>query len=241
MGQRSGLEGYESEGRERWAEVQGRVSGIHEEVQALQRRVESLDGRVCRAGSGDAHRQRQRELEQQVQSLEQQSSLKLNMADETVKRQAAKLARADESIREIGRRLCRVEEEQQQLAQQSRRNADTAGLESRMAQSERQMAQLLAEMQGLQLQVDQAAEVPSLPGSMSVDEAVEAARSCAAAAERKCMGQVEELASAMARLGVRSDSCQQRLDALAERLEVAHEPSLEALRSELAKARSQER
>lgn len=54
-------------------------------------------------------------------------------------------------------------------------------------------------------------------------------------------GQVEEVSSNMASLRVKVDRLMDRVGSLAERIETAHEPSIDSLRVEISQARGQER
>eukprot|EP00913_Durusdinium_trenchii_P030526 g28595.t1 len=105
------------DGRERWAEVQGSVSGLLEETQALARRLDGLDERLwARTSGSEASKQRNRDLEQQVQALEQQNRLAAAAAEELQKRQATKIRRTEHSMEEVMRRMEKLEEELRQRA-----------------------------------------------------------------------------------------------------------------------------
>ncbi|CAL1152555.1 unnamed protein product [Cladocopium goreaui] len=100
-------------GRERWAEVQGSVSGLLEETQALARRLDGLDERLwARTSGSEASKQRNRELEQQVQALEQQNRLAAAAAEDD--NTATKLRRTEHSLEEaydVLRRVSTLEDE----------------------------------------------------------------------------------------------------------------------------------
>jgi len=239
----------ESDGREKWAEIQGSVKGLLEELQALTRRVEGLDERLWARTSGtEAEKQRHRELEQQVQTLDQHCRLHMVTAEETQKRQVAKLLRIDHSVEELARRFGKLEEEvhimQINPTQQHH-------LEARISHVQQQHGHFDTRMRSMQLQLTecmQAVHEPAEnedssfvePGSR-IDEAVHAAERGMAALERRVLDQVKDISSALAALRVKSDGTTQRVASLAERLETAHEPALEAMRAELANARAQDR
>ena len=83
-----------------------------EALQALTRRVEGLDERLWASTSGsEAERQRHRELEQQVQALDQHCRLHMGTAEETQERQKAKMLRVDHLVEELARRFSKVEDE----------------------------------------------------------------------------------------------------------------------------------
>ncbi|CAK0877147.1 unnamed protein product [Prorocentrum cordatum] len=235
------------EQRERWAELQGKVDGLIEETQSLARRVEGLDERLWSRTSGsEGARQRSRELEQQVQALEQQARLAASTAEEACKRQAARLRRAEHAAEEAVRRLARLEEDVHGAAVQH-----DGFVESRLGTLEQQQEQLDDLVRALQAQLDEGlpgfadlgeddsgACGPRLSaGGRDVDEALHAVEQSHSELEKKLMRQVEEQAA----FRVKVDHQLSRVSALADRLETAHEPALEALRSELAGQRSQDR
>jgi len=236
----------EGDGREKWAEIQGSVKGLIEETQALTRRVEGLDERLwARTSGSEIAKQRNRELEQQVQNLEQQSRLISAATEETQKRQATKIRRVEHSLEEATRRLVKVEEEARARHGGHQQNF----LDSRVAQVEQQQEQLDAELRQLQMQVDEAyavsAEGALHPGENSheprLDEAIQAAEHGLATLEKKVSTQIEDLASSVATLRVKVDGHHQRVGTLAERMETAHKPAMESLHQELTQGTQQHR
>jgi len=238
----------ENDGREKWAEIQGSVNGLIEENISLTRRVEGLDERLWARTSGtELTKQRNREIEQQVQSLEQQSRLASSTLEEAHKRHATKLRRAEHAIEESTRRLAKVEEEMRLRQQQAGHQRDNY-LEARVGALEDRID---SDVRALQMQLDEGlhgAALMSGPDPQSideagarVDEAVRAMERSMALLDKRLVGQVEELASSLASMRVKVDGQLQRVEKLAERLETAHEPALESLRAELSQVRQQDK
>ncbi|CAK0893519.1 unnamed protein product [Prorocentrum cordatum] len=233
------------EQRERWAELQGKVDGLIEETQSLTRRVEGLDERLwARTSGSDGSKQRGRELEQQVQSLEQHVRLAAATSEEASKRQAAKLRRAEHAAEESVRRLARLEEEVRGGMAAVQRDRF---LETRLSTLEQQQDQLDEVVQSLQAQIDEGmagfaglggggGEVEGEAGRQ-VDDVLRAVEKSHSELEKKVMKQVEEQAA----FRVKVDHQLSRVNALADRLETAHEPALESLRAEMASQRCQDR
>lgn len=246
------------DGREKWAELQGSVQGLMEEMQELRRRVESLDERLWARTQGSDHsKKRTQELEQQVQALEQNSRLAAHAAEETQKRQAAKLRRSEHSLDDLTRRLSKIEEE-------ARSNKDGGGqrisyLETRVAEVEQQQEQLHehidAELQSVHVAIEGYHSVNAVGGDgvaeghdslgerhAAMEDRLEAAERALGAVEKKVSDfRMEDLSKTVASLRVKVDGQMQRVSTLAERLETAHEPALDALRAELSQVRSQDR
>ncbi|CAE7387999.1 unnamed protein product [Symbiodinium natans] len=232
------------DGRERWAEVQGSVNGLIEETQALARRVDGLDERLWTRTSGsEVSKQRNRELEQQVQALEQQNRLAAAAAEETQKRQATKIRRAEHSLEEVLRRMATMEDEVRQKNATQR----DGYIEARVNSLEQTQEALDADIRALQasledgLQIrDAGQEGADLQGA-DIFEAIRKSEMGLSALDRKVSSQVEDLSSSVASLRVKVDGLLSRVGGLAERIETAHEPAIESLRLELSQARQQER
>jgi len=238
-----------NDGREKWAEIQGSVNGLLEETQALTRRVEGLDERLwARTSGSELTKQRHRELEQQVQALEQQNRLQATVLEETQKRQATKIRRSEHAVEELARRLSKSEEEVR-----ARTSGPQQGyMEQRLAAIEQNQEQFDADMRALQEQIDegfaavgesQADDAAGAPegGHAHLEEAVQAVERSMSALEKKVSSQIEDLASNYASLKVKADGQTNRVSSLIERLETAHEPAIESLRAEIVQARSQDR
>lgn len=220
------------DGRERWAEVQGSVSGLLEETQALARRLDGLDERLwARTSGSEASKQRNRELEQQVQALEQQNRLAAAAAEELQKRQATKLRRTEHSLEEVLRRVSTLEDE---VRQRSAPHRD-GYLEAKYIAMEQNQEALDAELRALQANLEdglqQLRDEFTNGGQEGTDlhsndvfEVVRKADVGLSALERKVTGQVEDVSSTVASLRVKVDGVLSRVSGLAERIETAHEP-----------------
>merc|ERR1719482_516065 len=88
---------------------------------------------------------------------------------------------------------------------------------------------------------DEAGVVEGTHSMAALEEAVQTAERGIAATEKKLCTQIEELASSLASLRVKADGQFHRVASLTERLETAHEPAIESMRSEIAQARAQDR
>lgn len=100
------------DGRKKWAEVQGSVHGLLEELQGHRRHVESLEERFWARTSGlEMARQRCQELEQQVQGLDQQNRLADLAKEEAHRRQATRIRCTEHGLDEVSQRLAKLEEE----------------------------------------------------------------------------------------------------------------------------------
>eukprot|EP00928_Gymnodinium_smaydae_P038959 TRINITY_DN26737_c0_g3_i1.p1 TRINITY_DN26737_c0_g3~~TRINITY_DN26737_c0_g3_i1.p1 ORF type:complete len:1730 (+),score=510.19 TRINITY_DN26737_c0_g3_i1:209-5398(+) len=237
----------DGENRERWAEVQGSVSGLIEETQGLTRRVESLDERLwARTSGSELAKQKSRELEQQVQALEQQARITSASVEETQKRQAAKLRRAEHTIEDLIKRLTKVEEERSRPLPPP----VDGYLQSRVGTLEQHVQELVGETRSLQMQLDEvqhlydgarAREDEAADGDSGFGDALHSLERGHASLEKKVLGHVEDLQSSLATLRVKVDGHCSRVGTLAERLETAHVPALESLRSELLQNHSQHR
>jgi len=240
----------EGDGREGLAALQGSVSGLAEETQALARRLESLDERLWtqRPAKTDLAKERKRELEMQVQALEQQSRLAAEAADEMHKRQSMKLWRNEHAIDEAARRLAKIEEEVRAKLEGHRWGSHVS---ERFDAVEEQQDRVHAQVHALQVQLDEGLqsirdraaqnEAGRHAAGPAIREAMDTSERNLAALERKVTGRVEDLASSLSSLQVKVDGQLQRLGVLAQRLETAHGPALDSLRSELEKLRSQDR
>mmetsp|Transcript_39697 Transcript_39697/g.73705 ORF Transcript_39697/g.73705 Transcript_39697/m.73705 type:complete len:904 (+) Transcript_39697:21-2732(+) len=106
----------EADARKKWAEVQGSVNGLLEELYSLARRIETMEQRLSTRTSGlDQVRQRSQEIEQQVQALEQSAKLSEAAHDEVQKRQSTKIHRSEHMLEELSRRMAKMEEDMQIL------------------------------------------------------------------------------------------------------------------------------
>jgi len=233
----------EADGRERWAETQGSVSGLIDELQALRLRVDGLDERLyARTSGSDVAKQRSRELEQQVQVVEHQSRLHISAVEDVQRRQVARLKRTESCIEEATRRINAVEEEVRSFQSQCRRSGDPR-LETRLGMVEEQLKHADNAIRCLQVQVaDGVKNAPDNSQDLGGDihEAVRTSDRERAAFEKRASGQIQDLSASIANMKVKVDGQLHRIGTLADRLETAHEPAVEALRAELNQVRTQD-
>ncbi|CAJ1456916.1 unnamed protein product [Effrenium voratum] len=216
--------------RERWADLQGSVSGLLEEVASLVRRVEGLDEklRIRTASCEESLRQRARELEQQLHGQQQKVQLAVSTFEEMSKRQTAKLRKVAQTGEEQARRIAALED--------MRRPQDLGRLEARLSELEGQQASLEEEFRNVAASSAVAQAIPR-PES----DAAHALETELATLSKHLAAQLDEHSAALANLRVRTDSQEQRLLAAGERLEKVVGPSLEALRTEMQQFRSADR
>jgi len=241
-----------NEGREKWAETQGKVNGLEEETQALSRRIdkciESLDKRIWDRTSGSEGKCRS--LEQQMQALEQQSRHTSTTTEEVLKRQAAKIRRSEHAVEEVTRRLVKAEDE----ARTQTQGYNQGYTEQRFSVLEQNQEQLSMDMQQLQEQLDDGLQAygdnqgvdddaggEASQGIAALEEMVQMAERNLANVEKKVCTQIEDLAASMASLRVKADGQFHRVASLTERLETAHEPAMESMRADFTQARAQDR
>jgi len=238
----------ESDGREKLAEVHGSVTGLLEEVQAQARRIDGLEERLWTRTSGaEMVKQRGKEMEQQVQVLEQQGRLAAAATEEALRRQAVKLCRAEKTIEDVTRRCSAVEEELH--TNQSTAYHQDDALVSRLEALEHYHSQLSTDLQTLQVTVYNPVAWPGVTSSaeessqaaVNMDSALKVMERTNAAFEKKLSTQMEELSFTMAALKVKVEGQLNRLNTLAERMEFVHEPAVESMREELMQARATDR
>ncbi|CAE8582624.1 unnamed protein product, partial [Polarella glacialis] len=229
------------DGRERWAETQGNVNGLLEDMQAMRLRIDGVEPRLLAKlseSSGEA-KQRLGELGQQVQALEQKNRLAAATIEETQRRQVGKLRRSEQSLEELLQRMSAAEEELRSRPARNGRSGQgfDPSLEGRMRGLEQHQEYFDASVRALQLQVEQAVQsaaeaaedavrsAESVTGNRGAglsdidDEARLASERGLVALEKRLSGQVQDLSSAMASLRVKVDGQLQRLSSVAERLE----------------------
>lgn len=248
-------------GRERWAELQGSVSGLLEEMTSLSRRVESLDEKLRARVSGceELVRQRTRELEQQLHAQQQKASLAISTSEEMAKRHAARLRKVGQSVEEHARRLAGLDEAAGRRPGTAA-PTDLMQLEARLAEVEGQQASMEDEFRQL-VSVQRGSAAALFNGNGSIrsaesghlgasgrnafggcgeGEADGLLRAIERDVRRLAQG-ADEHAAALANLRVRSDGQEQRLTATYERLETAVSLPLEALRAEVLQLRDHDR
>lgn len=226
----------------RVADLAGTMAGLMDEMKELTQRVDGLDKRLWdRTGGAEAHRQRGRELEQQVQALEHQGRLSVAASEEAQRRQVAKHRRTEHNIEELTRRLLAAEEE---LSARFERPGDDH-LEARFGALEQQHEHHEANVRSLKAHIEETLRATRSANIAGREEASDSAKNAAADAslailERRMTKQLEDQATTLASLRVKADGQAQRAATLAERLQTAHEPAIEALRQELQQFRAQD-
>lgn len=248
--------GRDGDWRERWAELQGSVSGLTEESQALARRVEGVDERIwARANAAeDLARQNARELGQQNQGIERQHRLGAAAAEEAQKRQVAKQRHVDHALEDWGWRISKLEEvtEKQEL------QTSNSALEGMIQAAERRLNQELhtvicadaeavqGRLEAVEIRVSEAAAAVAAArtqhapadgqGAVELRRVTQGLEDRLTGHERRINSQLEELSAGQAALRVKVDT--QRQGVSAERLESAFAPTAEALRNELQEERA---
>jgi len=230
--------------RERWADMQGSLNGLLEESQALAKRVDGLEERIWTRSSGaeEAARQSMRELQQHFQALERQNRLTSAAAEDAQRRQSSKQKRTDSLLEDFEWRISKVEEECR------------AGLaaDSNICENSESFRELCSEVEALGTQVaalqsergmpqvpqvsDEPAELPATllePLTSSLERSL-------AAFEVRTGQQLEELRTSLASVRVKVDGQLQRQNAIADRLETAHVPAIDAIREEFAEQRTRD-
>ncbi|CAE7363806.1 unnamed protein product [Symbiodinium natans] len=232
--------------RERWADLQGSVTGLLEEVAGLVRRVEGLDEklRIRTASCEELLRQRTREVEQQVHSQQQKVQLAVSTFEEMSKRQTAKLRKVVQTSEEHARRMATLEEAY-------RRPQDTTmRLEGRLSELEGQQASLEEEFRNVAAstasqRLDSLSPSRRAAPIVHADDpgydVVRALETELATLSKHLASQLDDHSSALASLRVRTDGQEQRLVAAGERLEKVVSPTLEALRAEMQQLRMADR
>mmetsp|Transcript_67406 Transcript_67406/g.161678 ORF Transcript_67406/g.161678 Transcript_67406/m.161678 type:complete len:1142 (-) Transcript_67406:61-3486(-) len=261
--------------RERWADLQGSVSGILEEVASLGKRIEALDERlrVKTSACEELARQKVRELEQQMYAQDHKSQLASSTAEEVMKRQSAKVKKLVGIVEEHTRRLDVLEAGwRSNGGQHTMLAAPNSGLETRIYELEQRQTGLEDDFRGLAavaIEAQNKAVVRSLAsspgrspeggenghlqtetvsigrraltdGGESEDSAILSVQRDLTSLSNRLSAQLDEHATTIAKLKVRSESQEQRLSAATERVETIVAPPLEALRSELAQLRQQD-
>lgn len=189
----------EADARKKWAEVQGSVNGLLEELYSLARRIETLEQRIQSRTSGlEQVKQRSQELEQQMQALEQSAKLAESAHEEVQKRQSTKIHRTEHSLEELSRRLSKVEEDLQALPQTLPRHPphsqkDIEQIQQRVAWLEAQDPAVTAHMhhedlrQRIELMEERHCAVPSKQHCRDVAQAQDSI--CDLAKQVSCIAQ----------------------------------------------------
>lgn len=234
--------------RERWADLQGSVTGLLEEVAGIVRRVEGLDEKLRSRTTAceELLRQRTREVEQQIHSQQQKVQLAVSTFEEMSKRQTAKLRKVVQTSEEQTRRLASLEEASRRPAQDV-----TMRLEARLSELEGQQASLEEEFRN----VATGQRLDSLSPSRRIHassahtvhaegpgyDVVRALETELSTLSKQLAAQLDDHSSALASLRVRTEGQEQRLVAAGERLEKVVAPTLEAFRAEMQQLRLADR
>eukprot|EP00419_Tripos_fusus_P040819 CAMPEP_0172787966 /NCGR_PEP_ID=MMETSP1074-20121228/206711_1 /TAXON_ID=2916 /ORGANISM="Ceratium fusus, Strain PA161109" /LENGTH=1772 /DNA_ID=CAMNT_0013624987 /DNA_START=12 /DNA_END=5330 /DNA_ORIENTATION=- len=234
-----------SVGRERWADLQGSVSGLLEEMSALARRVEGLEEKLLLRTSNceELTRQRTRELEQLLQAQQHKSLLTASTSEEMSKRHTARLRKMGQAVDDQARRLQALED----AARKPSADSEAVRLEARMADLEGQHSSVAEELRGLMMSSvrvcsGQHGDTTHHSGSgEDLEAAVRTLERGLDALTRRSSGQLDDHAAALASLRIRTEGQEQRLSAAAERLENVVAPPLEALRAEVTQSREHDR
>lgn len=239
-------------GRERWADLQGSVNGLLEEMSAMARRVESLDERLRqRMGTcEELVRQRYRELEQQVHVQEAKAALAASTSEELLKSQAAKLRKVRQTVEDCSRRLDSEEgrwsedvEEQNARFHEIWERQETLedSFKGLVVAMEAQAATGMAHRRGSDAEVSRSAA--SVVRSVECDDegGLRALEKDLSTISHRTAAQLDEHASTIANLRVRAEGQEQRLSAMTERMETAVSSPIETLREEISKLREQDR
>eukprot|EP00435_Cladocopium_sp_Y103_P073725 s216_g44.t2 len=229
--------------RERWADLQGSVSGLLEEVANLVRRVEGLDEklRIRTASCEELLRQRSRELEQQLHGQQQKVQLAVSTFEEMSKRQTSKLRKVVSSSEEHSRKLAALEDMTRRA--QMGPTSPLEAIQARLSELEGQQASLEEEFRHVTAStaVTQAISPRHAPPTEEYDVGARLLESELAKLSKQLATQLDEHSAALANLRVRTESQEQRLSAAGDRLEKLVAPTLEALRSEMHQLRAAER
>eukprot|EP00928_Gymnodinium_smaydae_P033165 TRINITY_DN23828_c0_g6_i1.p1 TRINITY_DN23828_c0_g6~~TRINITY_DN23828_c0_g6_i1.p1 ORF type:complete len:1516 (-),score=411.09 TRINITY_DN23828_c0_g6_i1:124-4560(-) len=257
-------------GRERWADLQGSVSGVLEEMQSLSRRVEGLDEklRMRTASCEESVRQRLRELEQQMHGAHHKTALAVSTGEEMQKRHTARLRKTGQTIEELSRRLEAVEDSVRK-PNTARGGAliDLAEMAARLHGIEQQQAALEDELHALGAaarlgaasspmgkashgtggrSTTTSSNAPYHAGCEGDDDgeyesSLRSMERQLATLSARTVAQLDEHSAALANMRVRNESQEQRLSALVERCESALSHPLEALRAEMRQLRDHDR
>eukprot|EP00434_Breviolum_minutum_P029059 symbB.v1.2.025706.t1/scaffold2512.1/size77315/1 len=226
--------------RERWADLQGSVSGLLEEVAGLVRRVEGLDEklRIRTASCEELLRQRSRELEQQLHGQQQKVQLAVSTFEEMSKRQTAKLRKMATTSEEQARKMAALEDFTRKT-QAMGAVSPLEAVQARLSELEGQQASLEEEFRHVT-----SSAVPQVSPRHASPEEFEVARALEselAKLSKQMAAQLDEHSAALANLRVKTESQEQRLSAAGDRFEKVIAPSLEAVRSEMQQLRLADR
>jgi len=247
----------DSDWREKFSLLQGSISGLVDESQAISRRVDGLDERLWSRTSGaeEISRQGGRELEMKLQAFERQARLATAAAEESQKRQAARQRRTENLMEDFAWRL-QKEEERSGVQGPS---GQSQAFEMRLQELSNEVGVSGDRLQNLEAQLEDAGifeaaqavaaeanfcdtveeEGSEFDGGASIQGTLQVVERDHRTLERT-IAQLEELSAGMASLRVKVEGQIQRQGSLADRLETAHVPALESLRNEFIEARARD-
>eukprot|EP00427_Karlodinium_veneficum_P028590 CAMPEP_0169217668 /NCGR_PEP_ID=MMETSP1016-20121227/19029_1 /TAXON_ID=342587 /ORGANISM="Karlodinium micrum, Strain CCMP2283" /LENGTH=728 /DNA_ID=CAMNT_0009295607 /DNA_START=96 /DNA_END=2283 /DNA_ORIENTATION=+ len=259
LGRLEGDHARDGDWREKFSLLQGSIAGLVDESQALSRRLDSLDERLWSrtSSSEEIARQGSRELGVQLQAFERQARLSAAAVEEAQKRQANRQRRTEGVLEDISARLAQIEDGYGGAGYSKTTEIRFHDLEtqvsSRLQALEACANNIQAQLDTLHLAnaeeanfrdgVDEELCEDGLDGLAAKGDlrgAITVVEDDMRALERRLCQQLEELSSAVASLRVKAEGQIQRQSSLAERLETAHVPALEALRNDLMEARSRD-
>lgn len=185
--------------------------------------------------------QHRKDVEHQIHSLEDQAHSAALEGRETRKRQSAKIRHAEHAVDDIARRLKAAEAE----LRAQRESPFGADLRARVDKLEQRHGHLDVSFDGFHVDLGRCLQdVGALLAKAEVEppahidnpdpleDATRSAKRGLAELERKVFYQLDELTADAAKLHVKCDGQASRLQLFTERLEIAHEPAIQALRAE---------
>lgn len=242
-------------GRERWADLQGSVSGVLMEVAALGRRVDGLDEKLQLrlVNCEEMVRQKIRQLEQQLCAHQHKALLSSATSEALSKRHTARLCKVLQSLEDHSTRLSVAEAKADSAV-------DLGQFEARLTDLEGKQARLEGELQILATDTAMQSDAPTpralveatACGDVTITEhdsstgdeyasTLRSLESDVSGLTKRTVMQLDSHAAALANLRIRTEGQEQRLSAVAERLESVITHPLNALRAEMTQLREHDR
>lgn len=235
-------------GNERWANLQGSVTALHEDMTMLSRRVETLDERLrLRSGkTEDLLWGKTRDLQEQLHMQQQKLVLAVATSEEMSKRQTTRIRRLVQSIEHrfdnlptrpiegsFDARLRELEGQQVSLEDEFHSFAKATAT----AQEGVTQATLRRSMEG----GSDGTHCTCSRGKNGHDSMLRVLECDLANLAQETKSQLDDHTKALASLRVRMDGREERLVATSERLETVVAPPIQALRTELSQLRDRDR
>lgn len=239
--------------RERWDEMHDSASTLTNDP--ARTRAHTIGSGVEDGFGANMQNSVQERLVPQIQAFEHRSRMAVTAMEATQRRQVAKVLRVEQSMEDMLKRLTGVEDLSRRFTVVEERLGariesppsllqSTAGRwEKRLGALEAQQKRTDNKLQTLEIQVDTGLKTTVGNGKdvgFDCEEVPWATERGLATLEKRASGQIQDLTSALATLRVKVDGQLQRVGSLAERLETAHEPALEAMHKEFNLARTQD-